>query len=150
MTPKIVGVIAVSLAAAAVAVALILSRPAPLPPQASLEGADTTDRMVVDYAYQSMSKLAGTAVANCGTDLVGKQLDVTTRFRVEKQTIHFVDLRVNQTGLTDLQVACVRKVIEGAKRSPKEDGVKHAFPEDSEYEMDATLAFATPTLDYTK
>ncbi len=150
MTPKILGVIAVSLAAAAVAVVLILMRPRPVPPTVSMEAAETTDRMVVDYAYQSMSKLAGTAVTTCGTELVGKELDLTARFRVEKQVLRFVEVKVNKTALTDAQTGCVRKVIEGAQRVPKDDGVKFSFPDDSEYEMDAVLAFAAPTLDYTK
>lgn len=149
MTPKIVGVIAVSLAAAAIAVVLIVQRNSAGRVKDNVPESEVIDKLVVDYAYRALEQLGKSAVTNCGVQLVGQEADVTARVQVDKQLFRFSKVNFKRTGWTPELSDCVNKTFEGVERNPSTDGLAFKFPEGSEYEVDVRLAFASPTLNYT-
>lgn len=145
------GLVAVTLAAIAIAAIIVDVRKghsAKPVDKATAANADVLDKMVVDYAFQTLEGLTKSAVTSCGIDLVGQEADVTVKVRIEGPVMKFSDVRFGQSTWTNDRKGCVTKTFEGAERSPASDGVATKFPDGSEYEVDAHLSFLTPTLQY--
>jgi hypothetical protein len=120
-------------------------------PDAQTPSTDTLDRLVIDYAFQTMqNQLARDAVASCGVDLSHQEADVSARVTVEAQNIRISKVRFTRNEWTPERLACVTGVFEGRERRPSSDGINTRFPEGSEYEFDAHLDFAAPALQYTQ
>ncbi len=154
MSSRSVGTNAIILAAVAIAAVFFVesrqSRAAARPEQEALS-TDTLDRMVIDYAFQTMqNQLAREAVASCGVDLSRQEADVSARVTVEKQSIRISKVRFTKNEWTAERLACVTGAFEGRERAPSSDGIRTRFPEGGEYEFDAHIDFAAPTLQYTQ
>lgn len=147
MNSRTLGVAAVVLAAVAIATVLIVQRrPKPAEPVATT--GEAIDKLVIDYAYQTMESVSKTAVAKCGLELGGQEADVTARVNVQNQVVTLSKVRFSQSAWNQQMMDCVTGAFEGHQRSPTADGVVAKFPEGSEYELDVHLAFASPTLQY--
>lgn len=147
MNSRTLGVAAVVLAAVAIATVLIVQR-RPKPAEPVVSTGETIDKLVIDYAYQSMESISKTAVTRCGVELGGQEADVTARVNVQNQVVTLSKVHFTQSAWTQQMMECVTQAFEGQQRSPTADGVVTKFPEGSEYELDAHLAFVAPTLQY--
>ena len=146
MNSRTLGVAAVVLAAVAIATVLIVQRRPKVEPAAST--GDVIDKLVIDYAYQSMEAFSKSAVTACGIELGGQEADVTAVVKVQNQVITLSKVHFTQSAWTQQMMDCVTEAFEGKQRNPTADGVTTKFPEGSEYELDAHLAFVAPTLQY--
>jgi len=147
MNSRTLGVAAVVLAAVAIATVVIVQR-RPKAAAPIVTSAEAIDKLVIDYAYQTMEGLSKGAVTKCGLELAGQEADVTARVNVQNQVVTLSKVRFTQSAWNQQTMDCVTGAFEGHQRSPTADGVAARFPEGSEYELDVHLAFATPTLQY--
>ncbi len=147
MNSRTLGIAAVVLAAAAIAIVLVVQSRQKQAEPVAVSG-EVIDKLVIDYAYQSMESLSRAAVTKCGIELAGQEADVTARVNVENQVVTLSKVRFTQSAWNQQTMECVTSAFEGQQRSPTADGVTTKFPEGSEYELDAHLAFASPTLQY--
>jgi hypothetical protein len=88
------------------------------------------------------------STAGSPLELAGQEADVTARVSVENQVVTLSKVHFTQSAWNQQTMECVTSAFEGQQRSPTADGVTTKFPEGSEYELDAHLAFASPTLQY--
>lgn len=149
MNSRTLGILAVALAAVAIATTLIVRQQSAKPVEQT-PSTDSVDKLVIDYAFHTMQLLAKSAVTRCGLDLDGQEADVTARVNVTNQVLHLSKVRFTQNAWSSEKMACVTREFEGQERNPMTDGVREKFPEGSEYEFDAHLAFVKPTLQYTE
>ncbi|MCA2978839.1 MAG: hypothetical protein INH41_22110 [Myxococcaceae bacterium] len=150
MSARNVGVVAVVLASIGLVVSIVGSQRGLVAEQPTrAQPNETIDKLVVDYAFQTMERLAAQAVSACGYDLNSQEADVTARVRVGKgSVITLNDVKFAQAGWSSERLRCVTAQFEGHQRDPKADGVRMSLPEGGEYEVDAHLAFQAPTLQY--
>lgn len=143
------GIAAVLLSGIAIAAIVVDLRGHDSKPATPVTPPEIVDKLVVDYAFQVMETLSKAAVSSCGTELAGQEADVTARVSVENQMLTFTSVRFVKSEWNPPLMECVTKAFEGQKRDPKADNVRTKFPESAEYEFEAHLAFAAPTLQYT-
>ncbi|MBM4778476.1 MAG: hypothetical protein GQE15_12310 [Archangiaceae bacterium] len=142
------GIAALLLSAIAIA-AIVVDLRHESKPATPVTPPEVIDKLVIDYAFQVMESLSKGAVSSCGTELAGQEADVTARVSVANQTLTFTSVRFVKSEWNPPLMDCVTKAFEGQKREPKADNVRTKFPDNAEYEFEAHLAFATPTLQYT-
>jgi uncharacterized protein YaiE (UPF0345 family) len=152
MSSRNIGVVAVALAAVGIAGAVALSQRGKVPEErrAAAPSSETLDKMVVDYAFQAMNGFARQAVATCGPDLAGQEADVRARVVVKGSAVVLTEVKFAQGAWTPERLHCVTGAFEGQQRDAAADGVRTKFPDGSEYEVDARIAFQTPTLQYSE
>lgn len=143
------GIAAVLLSGIAIAAIVVDLRGRESKPAAPVTPPEIVDKLVIDYAFQVMETLTKGAVSSCGTELAGQEADVTARVSIVNQTLTFTSVRFVKSEWNPPLMECVTKAFEGQKREPKADNVRTKFPENAEYEFEAHLAFAAPTLQYT-
>ncbi|MDX2013611.1 MAG: hypothetical protein SFW67_25685 [Myxococcaceae bacterium] len=153
MSPRNIGVLAVVLAAVGVAGAVALSqrtRPLDDEPRAAAPSNETLDKMVIDYAFQAMNGFGRQAVASCGPDLAGQEADVSAKVTVKGSAVVLSQVKFGQSAWSEERVKCVTGAFEGQQRDASADGIRTRFPDGSEYEVDARIAFQLPTLQYSE
>ncbi|MCU0696323.1 MAG: hypothetical protein MUC96_07335 [Myxococcaceae bacterium] len=153
MSPRNLGVVAVALAAVGIAGAVAVSqrgRQVDEPARALTPSNEALDKMVIDYAFQAMNGFGRQAVASCGSDLAGQEADVTAKVIVRGTAVVLTEVKFGQPAWNEERLKCVTGAFEGQQRDASADGVRTKFPDGSEYEVDARIAFQMPTLQYSE